>query len=218
MSILEIILPLLSYLAGSIPFGLILSLQQGVDIRKSGSRNIGATNVTRLMGKKLGIATLMADMAKGFVPMLAAGLILEPTSANYNLIVSLCGATAVIGHMFPIYLGFKGGKGVATALGIFLYLAPLAVLFCLATFIGSVYLTGYVSLGSLLGSLIILPALYLLAEPSWKIYLALFVTTMIWIKHHENIGRLLSGTEKSMKKKKTADPTIIDKKDNLKDM
>ena len=208
MSILEIIFPILSYLAGSIPFGLILCLQQGVDVRKSGSRNIGATNVTRLMGKKLGIATLIADMAKGFMPMLVAGLILEPTSANYHLVVALCGATAVIGHMFPIYLGFKGGKGVATALGIFLYLAPLAVLFCLVTFIGSVYLTGYVSLGSLLGSLIIVPALYVFAEPSWKLNLALFVTAMIWIKHHENIGRLLNGTEKSMKKKKTADPNV----------
>jgi len=201
MNIPEIILPIASYLVGAIPFGLLLSLQQGVDIRKDGSRNIGATNVTRLMGKKLGIATLLADMAKGFLPMLVAGLVIDPAAANYNLIVALCGAFAVIGHMFPIYIGFKGGKGVATALGVFLYLAPLATLFCVAVFIALVYFTGYVSLGSLLASLSNVPALYLLGEPSWKLYLALFVTLMIWIKHHENIGRLLKGTEKSMRKK-----------------
>ena len=201
MSITEIILPVLAYLAGSIPFGLLLSLQQGVDVRKSGSRNIGATNVARLMGKKLGVATLLADMAKGYVPMLVAGLVIEPSSTNYNLIVALCGATAVIGHMFPLYLGFKGGKGVATALGIFLYLAPLSVVFCVAVFIGSVYLSGFVSLGSLLGALTIVPVLYFFGEPSWKLYLAIFVTVMIWIKHHENIRRLLNNTEKSWKKK-----------------
>lgn len=196
MSPFGIILILASYLIGAIPFGLLLSLGSGVDIRRAGSRNIGATNVGRLLGKKRGILTLLADIGKGFLPMYTAGHLLSAIP-DRDIIIGLCGAATIIGHMFPVYLGFKGGKGVATGLGVFLYLAPAAVLPCLAVFAATVAISGYVSLGSLLGSLTVLPVLWFLREADWKMMLAFFVICMIWIKHYQNIGRLISGTEKS---------------------
>ena len=177
MSAYNILLIAASYMVGAIPFGLVLSRGTGIDIRTQGSRNIGATNVSRLLGKKLGFCTLLLDIAKGYLPMFAAGLLLGD-DPNRNLVIGLCGAASITGHMFPVYLGFKGGKGVATALGVFLYLAPKALLLSLAVFIAAVGLTGYVSLGSLLASAAILPGLYFLAEPSWKLYLAGFVVVI----------------------------------------
>ena len=205
MSVTGILLILASYLVGAIPFGLVLSWGSGIDIRTRGSKNIGATNVSRLLGKKLGLCTLGLDIAKGYLPMYLAGLLLGSTPER-NLVIGLCGAAAITGHMFSIYLGFKGGKGVATGLGVFLYLAPKALLICLSVFISAVGLSGYVSLGSLLGSAAILPGLYFFGEPSWKLFLAGFVVCMIWIKHSQNIRRLLNGTEKSFKKNKEAAP------------
>ncbi len=201
MTAQSILLIIASYLVGAIPFGLVLSRGRGIDIREQGSKNIGATNVSRLLGKKLGFCTLLLDIAKGYLPMFVAGLLVGDVPGR-NLVIGLCGAASITGHMFPVYLGFKGGKGVATGLGVFLYLAPKALLICLVVFIAAVWLTGYVSLGSLLASAAILPGLYFFGEPSWKFYLAGFVVTMIWIKHYQNIGRLLNGTEKSFKKNK----------------
>jgi glycerol-3-phosphate acyltransferase PlsY len=201
MTAQNILLIVASYLVGAIPFGLVLSRGRGIDIREQGSRNIGATNVSRLLGKKLGFCTLLLDIAKGYLPMFAAGL-LAGDDPGRNLVIGLCGAASITGHMFPVYLGFRGGKGVATGLGVFLYLAPKALLVCLVVFLAAVGLTGYVSLGSLLASAAILPGLYFFGEQSWKLYLAGYVVTMIWIKHHQNIGRLLNGTEKSFKKNK----------------
>jgi len=201
MTAQNILLIVASYLVGAIPFGLVLSRGKGIDIREQGSRNIGATNVSRLLGKKLGFCTLLLDIAKGYLPMFVAGLLVGDYP-GHNLVIGLCGAASITGHMFPVYLGFRGGKGVATGLGVFLYLAPKALLISLVVFIAAVGLTGYVSLGSLLASAAILPGLYFFGEPSWKFYLAGFVVTMIWIKHYQNIGRLLNGTEKSFKKNK----------------
>jgi glycerol-3-phosphate acyltransferase PlsY len=194
----------LSYLVGAIPFGLVLSRGSGIDIRTEGSKNIGATNVTRLLGKKLGALTLVCDLLKGYLPMFLASRLLQGTPGP-ELAIALCGAASVLGHMFPVYLGFKGGKGVATALGAFLFLEPLAVLGCLLVFIASVYFSGFVSLGSLLGSISILLWLPLLHSPAWKLWLAAFIVAMIWIKHSQNIGRLLRGTEKSWKRKVEAE-------------
>lgn len=200
MSITGVICIIASYLVGSIPFGLVVSRSSGIDIRSQGSGNIGATNVARLLGKKVGFLTLVLDLLKGSIPMVGTAALVagEPSQ---NLIVALSGAAAVLGHMYPLYLGFKGGKGVATALGAFLYLAPLAVLLSLLVFLLTVWLSGFVSLGSLLSSATVILWLYLLGASGWKIYLAVFIVIMIWIKHHENISRLLSGTEKSWKKK-----------------
>ncbi len=191
-----LLLPAAAYLIGSIPFGLLLSRRSGIDIRQHGSGNIGATNVSRLVGKKIGLLTLFLDAAKGFLPMLAAGLLLGGDDSSRDLITALCGAAAVTGHMFPVFLRFKGGKGVATALGIFLYLAPKALLISVAVFLAIAVPTGFVSLGSLLGSAAMPPSLYFFNEPEWKFWLAAFVALMIWNKHQQNIRRLLNGTEK----------------------
>jgi glycerol-3-phosphate acyltransferase PlsY len=204
MNSLAILCIVLSYLLGAIPFGLVLSRGSGIDIRTQGSKNIGATNVTRLLGKKMGALTLVLDVAKGYVPMFLVALLVQ-ADPHRELIIALCGAASVLGHMFPVYLSFQGGKGVATALGAFLYLAPVAVLGCLLVFVASVYLSGFVSLGSLLGSASILLWLPLLQAPAWKMCLALFIVVMIWVKHHQNIGRLFKGTEKSWKRKAEAE-------------
>ena len=114
---------LAAYLVGAVPFGLLFGKLVGTDVRQSGSKNIGATNVSRLLGKKLGAATLICDAGKGFVPMLCA----REMGAGGDIVL-LCGGAAFLGHLYPVYLGFKGGKGVATALGVFLYLNPMAIL------------------------------------------------------------------------------------------
>ncbi len=199
MSLSAILCIVMSYCVGAVPFGFLLSRGSGIDIRTQGSRNIGATNVARLLGKKMGVLTLALDVFKGYAPMFLAALVVKDAPRR-DLIVALCGAASVLGHMFPIYLRFKGGKGVATALGAFLYLAPPAVVGCLLIFLAAVGLSGFVSLGSLLGSASILLWLFILDAAVWKLWLAAFIVLMIWVKHYQNIGRLLRGTEKSWKK------------------
>ena len=200
MSITAVSLIIGSYLVGAVPFGLLLSRSSGIDIRTQGSGNIGATNVARLLGKKMGILTLLLDVGKGFFPMFVTALVIGDGPGR-NLMIALSGAATVVGHMYPVYLGFRGGKGVATGLGVFLYLAPLSVLFSLLLFIAAVALSGFVSLGSLLASAAIPLWLFLLGEASWKILLSSFIGILIWFKHIPNIKRLLAGTEKSWKKK-----------------
>ena len=198
---------IISYLIGSIPSGLLLTKATGVDIREQGSGNIGATNVTRLMGKKLGILTLIGDVLKAVIPMLAvhwyylrSGMVVSPQEVD--LAVSLCGGAAFLGHIFPIYLKFKGGKGVATALGVFIVIEPLAVLISLFIFIAVVYFTGFVALGSLLVTALLTLWIWLLGGTPNHVLLAFLIGVLIWIKHADNIKRLLAGTEKSMKKDK----------------
>ena len=188
------------YLVGSIPFGLVIGKIAGVDVRTSGSGNIGATNVNRLLGKKMGAVTLLADAGKGVLPMFVASWLLGDSVHNF---VYATGGAAFLGHLYPLYLKLKGGKGVATALGIFLYIQPLAVVFCLALFVCVVKISGYVSLGSLLASALMPALVFFLAGATSAFYLALFVAFLIWIKHHENIGRLLNHEENSFKKKVT---------------
>jgi len=199
---------IISYLIGSIPTGLVLArVTGGEDIRKSGSGNIGATNVTRLLGKKLGVLTLLGDVLKAVVPMLAAywfyvksGAAVSPK--DMDMAVSLCGGAAFLGHLFPIYLNFRGGKGVATALGVFIVLEPLAVLISLFLFVAVVYFSGFVSVGSLLVSALLTVWIWLLGGSPNHVFLAFFIGVLIWYKHADNIRRLLEGTEKSWKKNK----------------
>lgn len=189
---------LFAYLLGAVPFGVLLSRGSGIDIRNQGSGNIGATNVTRLLGMKMGLVTLLCDVAKGFVPICCTALVLgqEP---QRGLIMALVGAATVLGHMFPVYLRFRGGKGVATALGLFLYLAPGAVVLVLLVFLMAVRLSGYVSAGSLIASASMPLWLVLMDQPAWEVGLALFVVLLIWCKHAGNIERLLRGTESPWK-------------------
>lgn len=192
----------IGYLLGSVPFGLLYGKLAGIDVRRQGSGNIGATNVSRLLGKKLGALTLASDLLKGILPMLLAAKLLgdQPGAAHW---VMLCGGAAFLGHCFPVYLKFRGGKGVATALGLHLYLAPLPTLAGVALFAATVRLSGYVSLGSLAAAAA-LPLLIWLAGGSSELTgISALVGALIWLKHHENIARLLRGEEKSWKKNAT---------------
>ncbi len=193
---MEYLLIIGSYLIGSIPFGLVLGKVAGVDVRAGGSGNIGATNVARLVGKKLGVLTLICDALKGLLPMLVAGRLLE-NGSQLELWMALCGGAAFLGHLYPLYLQFRGGKGVATALGIFLYLAPLAAVIDLLIFIGVVYNWGYVSLGSLTAVLMMPGLVWLLTGSASKSLLAFAIGVLIWVKHRDNIVRLIKHEEKS---------------------
>jgi glycerol-3-phosphate acyltransferase PlsY len=199
---MEYVLILGSYLMGSMPFGLVLGRLAGVDVRAGGSGNIGATNVARLAGRKLGIMTLLCDMLKGILPMLAAAWLL-PEISGREIWVALCGGAAFLGHLFPLYLRFRGGKGVATALGLFLYLTPVAALLAALAFVVVVLNWGYVSLGSLSAALLLPGLVWLLSGSVENTLLALGVGVLIWLKHSDNIGRLRRGEEKGWRKQET---------------
>ncbi len=192
---------IISYLIGSIPTGVVLAKVTGKeDIRKSGSGNIGATNVTRLLGKKLGALTLLGDVLKAVVPMLAthwyfvqSGMPVSPS--ELDMAVTLSGGAAFLGHMYSIYLKFGGGKGVATGLGIFIVLEPLTALISLFLFIAVVYISGYVAVGSLVVSALITLWIWLLGGSPYHVFLGFFIGVLIWLKHADNIKRLFEGTE-----------------------
>jgi len=191
-----------SYLLGSIPFGYILMrVFLGVDVRSIGSGNIGATNVARTGSKRLAIATLVLDAFKGWLPVylvLTLPGIPASNSAQLNTVAAFAALFAVVGHMFPVWLGFKGGKGVATGLGVFLALTPKVVLIAVLVFAVIVALTRYVSLGSILGTAAVPAALWWFARDSFPpLALALCATValLVIIRHYQNIGRLLAGTE-----------------------
>jgi glycerol-3-phosphate acyltransferase PlsY len=196
---MNILFPIASYLVGAIPFGLLIGKLAGIEVRAAGSGNIGATNVNRLLGKKLGFVTLLLDCLKGFLPIFLSSQYISEGSGQ-NIWVLLCGIMAVVGHMFPIYLGFKGGKGVATGLGVFFFLSPPAIGISLLVFVGVVAVTGFVSAGSLLASGLFPLWLWFLGQPVEVILTGFVVALLIWFKHHENIGRLMRGEEKSWKK------------------
>lgn len=184
------------YLIAATPTGVVLArLMGGEDVRQKGSGNIGATNVYRVAGKLAGVLTLLGDTLKGFLPLLAFKTWLEPTPTQ----LGIASAVAILGHCYPIYLKFKGGKGVATALGIFLVLSPKAVFFALLVFILTVAITRYISLGSVLAALSA-PLLILLMNHPQPIFLAtLFIAALVVWRHNSNIRRLLDGTETSFK-------------------
>ncbi len=191
-----------AFLSGSIPFGLLLVRMAGKgDVRKSGSGNIGATNVMRAGGKALGIATLLLDAAKGFIPVLVAKLLGMP--AHLLAFVALA---AVLGHMFTPWLKFQGGKGVATALGVALaYHAPM-VLPSLAAFILLVVVFRYISLGSIVAAAVMVPTVagvlggwfclpVVETQAMWPIVAWAILAFLVIQRHHANIKRLIQGTE-----------------------
>ncbi len=184
------------YLIAAIPTGVVIArLMGGEDVRQKGSGNIGATNVYRVAGKLAGVLTLVGDTLKGFLPLLAFKTWLEPTPTQ----LGIASAIAILGHCYPVYLKFKGGKGVATALGIFLVLSPKAVFFALIVFILTVAITRYISLGSVLAALSA-PLVILLLNHQQPIFLAtLFIAALVTWRHNSNIRRLLDGTENRFK-------------------
>jgi len=195
-----IALAIVAYLLGSIPFGLILvRVVRGEDVRLTGSGNIGATNVARSGGAKLGIATLLLDALKGYVAVLIALMASHRTSdVDLGLAASLAALCAILGHIFPVWLKFRGGKGVATAVGAFVGLAPRAVLVVLAIFLVIVLISRYVSLGSIVACAAFpLLAFFLYRSESSPAGLAVMLgaSLLIILKHKTNIRRLLDGTE-----------------------
>jgi len=190
------------YLLGSIPFGLLLTRMAGLgDIRSIGSGNIGATNVLRTGNKKLALATLLLDGAKGAVAvLLACWFFLDP------LLPVVAGGAAFIGHIFPVWLKFKGGKGVATALGTWLALAwPIGVLACL-TWLIAAFVFRFSSLSALLAVALAPVYAIWLGTPA-LIWFGIGVAILVWIRHHENIRRLLKGEEPKIGKKKPVEAT-----------
>jgi len=184
---------LASYLVGAIPTSyLVVRLVKGQDLRQLGSGNLGATNLYRVLGWRYAVPVALFDMLKGAVPV----LVFAPRAGSGAMIALGLGAAAVLGHVFPIFLGFRGGKGVATGAGVVLGLAPLAFLAAFMTWALVVKLSGYVSLGSVLAAAVLPPAVYLL-HPNRRPMIGLFVllATLIIVLHRKNIGRLLSGTE-----------------------
>jgi glycerol-3-phosphate acyltransferase PlsY len=180
---------LIGYLFGSIPFGLILTRMAGLgDVRKIGSGNIGATNVLRTGNKKLAAATLLLDALKGTAAVLV-------TNALWGYEASLvAGFFAFLGHLFPVWLGFKGGKGVATYIGVLLGVAPLMMLAFALIWLATAFITRYSSLSALLAMLVIPVALWVLG-PEKTALLVTLLSVISWWKHRENITRLLAGTE-----------------------
>ena len=203
MNITEISALILAYLLGSIPFGhLIVKLKTGQDVRASGSGATGATNVLRTVGKTLGILTFALDIVKGMIAVVLARWITGVGGGETTWVVAGAAILAIIGHVFPIWLGFKAGKGVATGLGVFLAIAPVAALCAFALFILIVAKTRYISLGSILGTVVMIPLILWWNGWVWpslflpQMLVAITViTAVIVFKHSDNLKRLMAGTE-----------------------
>jgi glycerol-3-phosphate acyltransferase PlsY len=184
------LLVLLAYLLGSVPTGYLLGSLAGVDVRKAGSGNVGATNVARVVGKRYGILTLVVDIAKGFVPVIVAlSLALTPAAT------ALVGVAAFLGHLYPVFLRFQGGKGVATALGIFLGFAPWVTLILAAIFLLVLSITRVVSLSSMVASASAPVVFWFFFHSPILTSASLFIAAMIVLRHRGNIKRLKLGTE-----------------------
>ena len=184
------LLVLLAYLLGSVPTGYILGYLAGVDVRKAGSGNVGATNVARVVGKRHGIVTLIVDIAKGLVPVIVA------IGLGLTALATACVAVAAfLGHLYPVFLRFQGGKGVATALGIFLGLAPWATLVLMAIFLVVLSATRVVSLGSMVASACAPIIFWFFFHSPILTGTSLFIALMIVLRHRGNIKRLKLGTE-----------------------
>lgn len=234
---LHVILPLLAFLVGGIPFGYLAGRWYGIDLRRHGSFNIGATNAGRVLGRRIGVAVFLLDCLKGFACVAAIGLVLylgrpdyadrHPHGAQFAWVLTAC--CAMLGHIFCPYLGFRGGKGVATALGTALGFYPyfsLAALAAFALWLLVVKFTRYVSLASLAAAAAITPLyagiLWIDGEPAsrnlWVLGFSATITLLVFTRHHANIARLLKGTEPTIDDQRAAraaqkQPTEMPKRD-----
>ncbi|MGH8015560.1 MAG: glycerol-3-phosphate 1-O-acyltransferase PlsY [Candidatus Zixiibacteriota bacterium] len=201
----EIVIIVISYLIGAIPFGLIIARLAGIaDIRKLGSGNIGATNVWRIAGAKVAIWVFVADIGKGVVTVLLAGWAYSnyvDTLMSKELLLALCGIAAVIGHVFPVYLNFRGGKGVNTALGVVATLLPLQALISLVAFVLTVLLFRYISLGSIIAATVLCATILIqkfglhLDISTTYLIMVIVISFLVILAHRKNIVRILAGTE-----------------------
>ncbi len=186
----------LAYFLGAIPFGVLIARSRKINIQEHGSGNIGATNIARTIGAKAGILTLLGDCTKGVVAVAIASATLDN-----KIDVSVAALLAFLGHLFPVFLKFKGGKGVATGLGIFLYLMPPASLSAMGVFGLAIVVSRYVSIGSILAA-ISLPVFGVFYKmPSAYIYTSATISALSILKHQKNIQRLLNGTETKLGEK-----------------
>ena len=183
-----------SYLLGAVPTSYLAArLFRGIDLREHGSRNLGATNLYRVLGWRYAVPVGLLDAAKGLVPV----LVFAPRVSSSELFALICGLVAVVGHVFSVFVGFKGGKGVATAAGVMLGLTPAALGVAVVVWAALVYLTGYVSVGSIAAAAIFPLAVYLLEPPDQPAMLWLDIAVagaIVWF-HRANIQRLFKGTE-----------------------
>ena len=192
---------LLATILGSIPIGLLLALAQGVDVRSKGSGNIGATNVSRVVNKATGVATLILDLLKGVIAVLLIPYLFPGASP------ATCGACVVIGHCYSLFLKGRGGKGVATSLGVFICISPINAIISTAAFAVVFYFSRFVSLGSIAASMTMIA----LVSAQWiqgiifekEAISAIVVALIVLIRHLSNVKRLLSGTESKFGAKKT---------------
>jgi len=198
--VLSLVAILICYIVGAIPTGLLVGKYLGgINVLEHGSKNIGMTNVWRLLGWKLGMLTLVIDAGKAylvvaFAPQIAGG-------AGFPYLMVWCALGALMGNFFNVFLNWKGGKGIATSLGVFLALAPIPILLALAGFLVMLGLTRYVSVGSITGALVLGSTAFVFADLPTAIVTAVISIIAIW-KHKANIQRLMNGTENKVGKKK----------------
>jgi acyl phosphate:glycerol-3-phosphate acyltransferase len=185
-----ILLIFAAYVIGSVPTGYLLGKLRGVDVRTIGSGNVGATNVARAVGKSQGIITLIADAAKGYLPVFTALQL-----GQDSLTVALTVIAVFLGHLYPLFLNFRGGKGVATGFGALLALAPIATMVLVVVFGLTAVATRIVSLGSLATAVAAPLSLWLFHQPPVIVAMGCFLGAMVIIRHRANIRRLLAGTE-----------------------
>ena len=197
-SIIVLMLPyfILGYFCGAIPFGMVFGkFFCGIDPRTAGSCNVGATNIARLCGKKWGAATLICDASKGLLPILLITGI-GPYTGESAFIAASLALGAIFGHMFSCFLKFKGGKGVATTVGVFLVMHPLSLVISASLCIFAIWRTGFVSVGSLVMASLLPPLLFFFGQVVSGVA-ALIISALVILAHRENIKRLLKGTEKT---------------------
>jgi acyl phosphate:glycerol-3-phosphate acyltransferase len=194
-----------SYLLGAVPTSYLAGrLFRGIDLREHGSRNLGATNLYRVLGWRYAVPVGLLDAAKGLVPV----LVFAPRVSSSELFAMICGLVAVVGHVFSVFVGFKGGKGVATAAGVMLGLTPAALGVAVLVWVALVYLTGYVSVGSIAAAAIFPLAVYVLEPPDQPAMLWLDIAVaaaIVWL-HRANIQRLLQGTENRFGRRAASSP------------
>ena len=183
-----------SYLLGAFPTSYLVSRTfAGIDLRQHGSGNLGATNLYRVLGWKYAVPVALVDIAKGAIPV----LVFAPRVSASELFALACGVAAILGHVFSVFVRFKGGKGVATAAGVMLGLTPLALGIAAAVWAGVLFLTGYVSVASIAAALVLPFAVYLVERPATAelLYVDILIALGVIVLHRRNIQRLLNGTE-----------------------
>jgi glycerol-3-phosphate acyltransferase PlsY len=184
---------LFGYAVGSVPFAYLLARRAGIDVRVAGSGNVGAANVLRTSGAPLGLTVMILDIGKGVATVLAAY-----AGAGSSASMAAAGAAAIVGHIYPIWLRFHGGKGVAVAAGVFSVLAPFAAMLAAAVFFGTVWLTRVVSLGSVAATVTLPSVAWLAGSPPSVVAAALGTGTLILFRHRANLRRIAAGTERRM--------------------